>query len=117
NVSWSSDNTSVATVNSSGLVEAVAPGTATITVTTADGSHTAASAITVLPAGNNNFKNYEFDEGTSNWVLYNWASGGGAAFSVVQGQDMSGTNAAHLQIDNTDNSGWKIQFNQHLDFM
>ena len=47
NVTWSSSNTSVATVNNSGLVTAISAGTATITVTTADGNKTASSAITV----------------------------------------------------------------------
>lgn len=46
-VSWESSNTSVATVSSAGLVTAVAVGTATITVTTTDGSKTATCAITV----------------------------------------------------------------------
>lgn len=50
NVSWSSSNTSVATVNSSGLVTGVTAGTATITATTADGNKTATSAITVTAA-------------------------------------------------------------------
>jgi pectate lyase len=48
NVSWESDNSSVATVNTSGLVTSVAKGSATITVTTEDGSFTATSNITVL---------------------------------------------------------------------
>ncbi|GAB1857219.1 hypothetical protein MHTCC0001_20550 [Flavobacteriaceae bacterium MHTCC 0001] len=46
-VSWSSSNTSVATVNSSGLVTAVANGSTTITVTTNDGAFTATSIVTV----------------------------------------------------------------------
>ena len=46
-VSWSSSNTTIATVNSSGLVTGVAGGTATITVTTQDGAKTAASSINV----------------------------------------------------------------------
>ncbi|MBN2485597.1 MAG: discoidin domain-containing protein [Bacteroidales bacterium] len=46
-VSWASSNTSVATVNSSGQVTGVASGTATITVTTADGGFRATSTITV----------------------------------------------------------------------
>ena len=48
-VSWTSSNTSVATVSSSGLVTARAIGDATITVMTADGSKTATCAVTVLP--------------------------------------------------------------------
>jgi len=51
NVSWSSSNTSVATVNSSGLVTAVAAGSATITVTTQDGGKTATCAVTVTSSG------------------------------------------------------------------
>ncbi|MEJ5266164.1 MAG: Ig-like domain-containing protein, partial [Bacteroidales bacterium] len=46
-VSWSSSNTSVATVSSSGVVTAVAAGSATITVTTVDGAKTATCAVTV----------------------------------------------------------------------
>ena len=46
NVSWSSSNTSVATV-SNGVVTALAPGTATITVTTEDGGKTATCSVTV----------------------------------------------------------------------
>lgn len=45
--SWSSSDESVATVSSSGLVTAIAPGTATITVTTHDQTKTATCAITV----------------------------------------------------------------------
>jgi uncharacterized protein YjdB len=47
NVTWSSSNTAVATVSSTGLVTGVSAGTATITVTTVDGNKTATSAITV----------------------------------------------------------------------
>ncbi|MCL2532335.1 MAG: Ig-like domain-containing protein, partial [Oscillospiraceae bacterium] len=46
-VTWSSSNTAIATVNASGLITARAAGTATITVTTADGNRTANVQITV----------------------------------------------------------------------
>ena len=50
NVTWSSNKESVATVSDAGVVTAVAAGTATITVTTTDGSKTATCVITVKPA-------------------------------------------------------------------
>ena len=48
-VSWTSSNEAVATVDATGLVTAVAPGNATITATTADGTHlTATCQVTVV---------------------------------------------------------------------
>ena len=47
NVTWSSSNSSVASVTQSGLVKALSDGSATITVTTVDGGHKATCAITV----------------------------------------------------------------------
>ena len=46
-VTYSSNNTAVATVNSSGLITAVANGNATITVSTVDGNKTSTCAVTV----------------------------------------------------------------------
>ena len=46
-VTWSSSNNAVATVNNNGVVTAVSAGTATITVTTADGGRTATNTVTV----------------------------------------------------------------------
>ncbi len=48
-VSWTSSKSSVATVTSSGLVKAVSPGTAIITVKTNEGGKTATCTITVNP--------------------------------------------------------------------
>lgn len=51
NVRWASSRPEVAAVSSSGLVTAVANGTAEITVTTVDGNHTAKCTVTVnIPA-------------------------------------------------------------------
>ena len=47
NVTWSTSNASIATVDANGEVTAVSAGTATITVTTADGSFTASCTVTV----------------------------------------------------------------------
>jgi WD40 repeat protein len=46
-VAWSSNNTSVATVDSDGVVTAVSPGTAIVTVTTVDGGKTATCTVYV----------------------------------------------------------------------
>ncbi len=60
NVTWSSSAPNVATVDSGGEVTAVAPGTATITVTTADGGKTATCTVTVtrpyIPPANPNYR-------------------------------------------------------------
>lgn len=48
-VTWSSDKTSVATVDANGKVTAIAAGTTTITISTADGGKTATCAVTVKP--------------------------------------------------------------------
>jgi transglutaminase/protease-like cytokinesis protein 3 len=50
NVTWSSSNTSVASVDTNGNVTAVSAGTATITVTTDDNSKTATCVVTVSAA-------------------------------------------------------------------
>ena len=58
NVTWTSSNTSVATVQN-GTVTAVSAGTATITVTTEDGSFTAICTVTVrpdIPPANPNYR-------------------------------------------------------------
>ena len=46
-VTWKSSNTAVATVDSAGLVKAVASGSATVTATAADGTKSAACIVTV----------------------------------------------------------------------
>ncbi|MFP7472599.1 choice-of-anchor I family protein [Niallia taxi] len=46
-LTWTSSDANIATVNETGLATAVAPGTATITVETADKKHQATSVITV----------------------------------------------------------------------
>ena len=58
-ISLTSSNEKVATVNSFGRVTGVSPGTATITVTTADGGFTATCAVTVrpdIPPANPNYR-------------------------------------------------------------
>ena len=58
-VTWSSGNTSVATVSTSGVVTAVGEGTAVITVTTADGGKTATCTVAVAHTHNYTGTYYE----------------------------------------------------------
>ena len=51
NITWTSSDTSIATVSSSGVVTGVAAGSATITVKTADGNKTAQCVVTVTASG------------------------------------------------------------------
>jgi len=57
NIIWSSSNTAVATVSAYGIVTAVSPGSATITVTTVDGSKKATCSVSVS-GGTNPGSNY-----------------------------------------------------------
>jgi hypothetical protein len=94
NVTWSSSNTGIATVSSTGLVTGVAAGNATITVTTQDGAKTATSAITVTPQTSTGLLNGSgvsssttvnlATEGTSDWAHwygYDHKSSGGSKIS------------------------------------
>ena len=49
NVTWSSADNDIATVNNYGVVTGVSPGTVAITVTTEDGGHTAVIGVIVVP--------------------------------------------------------------------
>jgi uncharacterized protein YjdB len=51
-VTWISSDTTIATVSSTGLVKGISTGTATITVTTIDGSFKATSTVTVTSSPN-----------------------------------------------------------------
>jgi len=117
NVNWTSSNSNVATVNSTGLVTAAGPGTATITATTADGGLTATSVINVPTFGTTTVQNGELDSGSDGWFLYDFTTyPSTAGMSVVTGAGLSGTNALRIDVVNTDNSTWMLQLFKMLDF-
>ncbi|MBB6463644.1 Ig-like domain-containing protein [Flammeovirga kamogawensis] len=65
-VTWSSDNSAVATV-SNGVVTAVSAGTANITVQSVDSNLTASTVVTVSPSSIAAFKNGDFEDGLNHW--------------------------------------------------
>ena len=72
--SWSSSNSQVATVDDGGKVKAIAPGTATITATTADGGKTATCVVSVKA------KPIPVSKGAYKHVIIIGVDGGGAFF-------------------------------------
>ena len=95
-VTWTSSNTSVATVSDTGLVTAKGEGTATITVTTADGSNKSATCkITVMTPAEASFTGSEAKISTS-WY---------ADRSMEPRSGLEEMHAVHYQPGNTDRSG------------
>ena len=86
-VNWSSSNSSVATVDSNGVVTGVRAGTATITVTTAVGGYTATCTVTVEK--NNNLTRLYF-RNTDNWSSVNAYAWDSTASPVVSNKDWPG---------------------------
>ena len=104
-VSWTSSNSNVATVNNSGLVTAVNPGTTTITVKTTDSNWTASTTVTVngqqaytgTPINLPGIVEAEnFDKGGQNISYYDTdASNNGGQYRTTEAVDIaqiSGTN-------------------------
>jgi uncharacterized protein YjdB len=104
NVSWSSDNSSVASV-SQGAVTAQALGTATITVTSDDGGFTASTTITVSPSSIVAFKNGDFEDGLNDWSTWQdvaVSSSGAYEGSSLRNTGVSACNQTVTAKTNTD---------------
>ena len=92
NVTWSSNNTSVATVSNAGVVNGISAGEATITVTTVDGSKKATCVVTVTSAAASGY--YEDiinnaatvsdlgNTATSTWKDFTITLSSGAAYTI-----------------------------------
>jgi uncharacterized protein YjdB len=129
-VTYSSSNSAVANVNASGLIKAVANGTATITVTTTSGSKTSTCAVTVSTATGTYYtiKNkwtgaYLFDNGgnvgygaTASNNSYKWQKiAVDATFfllkNVATGEYMHIENlTGFVQCNGTDSNWWSAQW-------
>ena len=94
NVCWSSSDTSVAAVDSTGLVTGVSKGTATITVTTEEGGFTDQCTVTVIPAVIYQAENYTSQSGNS--VLTDFGGYTGSGYVDF------GSNGAWLEWNNID---------------
>lgn len=81
-VTWTSSNTSVATVSSSGRVAGVAEGSATITIKTSDGNFTDTCTVTVTAASGSSERTAEGSVTAASGALSGWtASGTGTAYA------------------------------------
>ena len=94
NINWSSSDTSLATVDSTGLVTGVSKGTATITVTTEEGGFTDQCTVTVIPAVIYQAENYTSQSGNS--VLTDFGGYTGSGYVDF------GSNGAWLEWNNID---------------
>ena len=101
NVTWTSSNTSVATVSSTGVVTAKSVGTATITVTTEDGNKKATTNITVKPLPIVYFVAHQDDEtiSASGSILEDLKSGSNVDVHVYLCTDGAGS-GVYTQIIN-----------------
>lgn len=107
-VTWSSDNVGVATVDN-GVVTAVAAGTATITVTTADGGYTDTCTVNVTAASTGGDS---FDITVSSFSNQSWSSYATKTATItgsdnktysITGESMA-YNADYIQIRKSKNS-------------
>ena len=103
-VTWSSGNTSVATVDNTGKVTAVANGTATITVTTTDQNKTATATITVTISSGTG-------SGTGN------GSGGGTGSGSGSGSSNGGNGTASSQNDSGSNEYKEVKVNVPIEYL
>ncbi len=97
NVSWNSSDTSIATVNTNGLIAAVAEGSVTISVTTEDGNFTASTSVTITPPANNTTLVIEAETFDTTDGTYNDAFAGGPG---------NGVNKTAQGINYVNNGDW-----------
>lgn len=97
-VTWSSSNTTLATVDSTGLITAIKQGTVTINVNIQDGSGVSTTLpVTVVPFDScGGIPNYGFESGLINWIAYNEKVPTVGAVYTVSGKGHSGDKAATL---------------------
>lgn len=119
NVTWTSSNESVATVND-GLVTAVAPGTATITAKTKDGGFEASCEVTVSMPDVSDFVETDVSKiGENDIVIITTVNGENIYYAMSNDKGTSAAPSAIKQVvmdgkilgDVPENIMWKVQKN------
>jgi uncharacterized protein YjdB len=109
-VTWSSSNTALATVDSTGLITAIKQGTLSITVNSQDGSGVSTTLpVTVVPFDScGGIPNYGFESGLTNWIAYREGVATAGAVYTLSGKGHSGDKAATMGFT-TANTSLNIQ--------
>ncbi|MBC9909715.1 Ig-like domain-containing protein [Chitinophaga varians] len=97
-VTWSSSNTALATIDSTGLITAIKQGSLTITANTQDNSGVSATLpVTVVPFDScGGIPNYGFESGMVNWLSFKDTTLTPGAVYTVSGKGHSGDKAATM---------------------
>ncbi|MDQ0920340.1 S-layer homology domain-containing protein [Paenibacillus sp. V4I5] len=103
---WTTSNPNVASVNSSGLVTATGPGTATITATTSNGELIATAAVTVTGIGTPGLHAAMAGDGQ---VSLSWGAVEGATSYQIFSRDTAGSYGAALATVNSSTNGYKAE--------
>ena len=119
NVTWSTSNASIATVDANGLVTAVSAGTATITVTTEDGSFTANCTVTVRedapdrPVSIPDTHEIELIAGEGGEAKTNFTNAGAGTKITVAATPDAGYELAYITVDGERISGVSFTMPAH----
>ncbi len=103
-VTWSSSNTSVATIDSNGNIKAIARGVATITVKTADGGKTDTMKVYVYKSGAA-VPSY----GSNQWLCFQTRRDGSYVLDVANGKTDNGTSVLSYKFKGDENQLWRFR--------
>lgn len=120
NITWTSSNTSIATVSSSGLVTFVATGTATITAKLENNSTvTTTCTATVVGSPVDNYvviaspdKNYVLESQEQTWSVYLYKNGTQQSDAFIFSLDSNGIPSSNYTYTVLDSNSFKIKNNK-----